>query len=248
MSLRRLARNWNALAEDDPMWSILTWEDKRGNRWGAEEFFATGRDEIGDVLRRAREHQPDLGRGRALDFGCGVGRLSLALVPEFDEVHGVDVAENMIEAARRFDHEGAVRYVANETADLALFPDEHFDFIYSSITLQHMSPELMRGYLAEFARVLRSGGVLVFQLPETPRRSPNPNVMIHKIGVIGSKLLRRVRTMFSRAPTMDMFGMSPIEVSQILQRHGCAAPRVEPSTLAGVDWVSWLYLATKDAP
>ena len=128
---------------------------------------------------------------------------------------------------------------------LALFPNEHFDFLYSSITLQHMPPELIRGYLAEFVRVLRRGGVLMFQLPETPRRPPNPNRLFHTLGVLGSRVLRRLRTTLSRAPTMDMYGLPRTEVAQILQRHGCAAPRIEPSTLAGVDWVSWLYVVTR---
>ena len=180
-----------------------------------------------------------------MDFGCGIGRLTLALAPEFDAAHGVDVAANMIAGARRFDPAGTVRYHVNDAADLALFPDEHFDFLYSSITLQHMPPELMRGYLAEFARVLRCGGVLMFQLPETPRSPPNPNRVLHTIGVLGSRVFRSMRTMLSRAPTMDMYGLPRTEVSRILRHHGCAAPRIEPSTLAGVDWVSWLYLTTK---
>ncbi len=81
-----MARNWNAFAADDPMWSILTWEDKRGNRRGVDEFFSTGRAEITDVLGQAREYQPALANGRASDFGCGVGRLSMASVSEFEEL------------------------------------------------------------------------------------------------------------------------------------------------------------------
>jgi SAM-dependent methyltransferase len=245
MSLRRLARNWNAFAADDAMWSILTWADKRGNRWQPDEFFATGQSEIADVLSRARAFHPGLATGRALDFGCGVGRLSRALAAEFEEVHGVDLAANMIEAARRFDPDGAVTFHVNETSGLELFPDEHFDLIYSSITLQHMSPDLMRGYLAEFARVLRRGGVLVFQLPEVPRRRPNPNRIVHFVGRTSSRVLHSLKTMLSRRPTMDMHGMSRTEVAAILQCHGCAEPRAESSTLAGEDWVSWLYFTSK---
>lgn len=248
MSLRRLARSWNAFAADDPMWWILMREDKHGNRWDADEFFATGRAEIADVLRQAREYQPAMANARAMDFGCGVGRLSLALVPEFHEVHGVDLAANMIDAARRFDPEGSVRYHLNEAADLALFPDDHFDFIYSSITLQHMPPRLIRSYVAEFTRVLRRGGVMMFQLPEAPSRPPNPNRVFHKIGVIGSRVLRRMRTMLSRAPTMDMFGLPRNEVAEILRRHGCEAPIIHQNYFAGPTWVSWLYFTTKPSP
>ena len=152
MSLRRLARNWNEFAARDPLWSILTLDDKRGNRWNLDEFLGTGRSEINAALRWARECRPQFGAGRALDFGCGVGRLTQALAASFAEVHGVDISENMIEAARRLDPEERATYHVNGSADLALFPDEHFDFVYSSITLQHMEPWLMRGYLREFVR------------------------------------------------------------------------------------------------
>jgi SAM-dependent methyltransferase len=243
VSLRRLARNWNAFASHDPMWSILTWDDKRGERWNLEEFLQTGRDEIDDALRRAREYRPELGAGRALDFGCGVGRLSQALAATFAQVHGVDIATNMIDAARRFDPAGAITYHLNEAPDLSLFPDDHFEFVYSSITLQHMAPALMRCYLREFVRVLAPSGLMMFQVPESPRRPPNPNALVHGIGVLGSRALRRVRSVFSRRPTMDMFGMTRDEVRTVLRERGCELLRIEESTLSGVDWVSFTYLA-----
>jgi len=39
--------------------------------------------------------------GRALDFGCGLGRLTQPLAERFDEAVGVDIAASMIEGARR---------------------------------------------------------------------------------------------------------------------------------------------------
>ena len=41
-----------------------------------------------------------LGKGKALDFGCGVGRLSQALADYFDRVVGADVSPTMIGLAR----------------------------------------------------------------------------------------------------------------------------------------------------
>jgi SAM-dependent methyltransferase len=38
--------------------------------------------------------------------------------------------------------------------------------IYTSVVLQHMEPQLSIRYLREFARVLRPGGILVFQIPD----------------------------------------------------------------------------------
>ena len=106
-------------------------------------------------------------RGRALDFGCGVGRLTQALAEHFDSCDGVDLAASMIERARELNENGErVRFHHNDAPDLRLFGDGSFDFILSLIALQHMEPELMRGYLREFLRVLRPGGVAFFNVPE----------------------------------------------------------------------------------
>jgi SAM-dependent methyltransferase len=53
----------------------------------------------------------------------------------------------------------------NASDDLAIFPNDHFDFIYTNITLQHIEPRYSERYMEEFCRVLARQGVLIFQLP-----------------------------------------------------------------------------------
>ena len=38
----RLKYNWDAFAESDPMWAILCYQEKMGNRWRLAEFMETG--------------------------------------------------------------------------------------------------------------------------------------------------------------------------------------------------------------
>ena len=45
-------------------------------------------------------------RRSALDFGCGIGRLSQALAEHFDQVYGVDISPKMIELARAAQSQG----------------------------------------------------------------------------------------------------------------------------------------------
>ena len=40
-----------------------------------------------------------------------------------------------------------------------------FDFVYSSLVLQHMKPEYSQNYIKEFLRILAPGGLVYFQLP-----------------------------------------------------------------------------------
>src|SRR4051812_43424570 len=106
-------------------------------------------------------------RRRALDFGCGLGRVTRALADRFEECVGVDISENMIRHAQELNRniEG-VSFVVNRTSDLSVFADGSFDLVYASIVLQHV-PErrAIESYIAEFCRVLCPGGLAVFQLP-----------------------------------------------------------------------------------
>jgi SAM-dependent methyltransferase len=144
------------------MWGVLT----RPEKWEEDEFFATGATEIAAVMAYLDSLGVPKQRRRALDFGCGVGRLSRALAPHFEQVVGVDVAASMIEGATRLNESvPSCEFKHNPDPDLARFEDGSFDFIYSNITLQHVAPELTKGYLAEFVRVLSGDGLLLFQLP-----------------------------------------------------------------------------------
>ncbi len=166
MELERLQQHWTAFGEQDPLWAILADPGKRGGGWDLEEFFATGRGTVDDVLRELADRGVAVERGRALDFGCGVGRLTQALAEHFESCDGVDLAASMIQRARELNKNGdRVRFHHNDAPGLRLFGDGSFDFILSLIVLQHMKPELMRGYMGEFVRVLRPGGVAVFNVP-----------------------------------------------------------------------------------
>ena len=106
-------------------------------------------------------------KGTALDFGCGAGRLTRALSYYFDRSTGVDVSETMIAKARELNQDRTqCTFQVNDTDDLAVFSSNYFDLIFTILVLQHVpSVSLIKGYIKEFARCLKPGGILVFQLP-----------------------------------------------------------------------------------
>jgi len=172
VNIAELARDWTRLGEQDPLWAVYVAPETRGGRWDVEEFLAVGRREVDAAFAQLPRLGLHPGRRLALDFGCGVGRLSAALAGHVDRVLAVDVAESMLQVARRMDRTGGrVRYVLNRSEDLSFVPSASVDVVYSSLVLQHLPPVLARGYLREFARVLAPDGAAVVQVASRPTLS-----------------------------------------------------------------------------
>lgn len=151
------------------MFAIVSDPAKRGGRWDPGEFFDDGRNRVAGILEQIDRLGAAYGHGFALDFGCGVGRLTQALAERFDRVVGVDIAASMIERARSFNRFGdRCRYEVSARDDLAQFGDGAFDLVLADIVLQHVPPAATRRYLSEFVRVIRADGVVAFQLPTGP--------------------------------------------------------------------------------
>ena len=132
MEIEQLKTHWEAFGRDDPLWAVLTEASRRGGRWDLDEFLATGEREVAAALGELEQLGADPARGRALDFGCGVGRLTQAVAGHFERCDGVDIAASMIAEARRINRRGErVHYHVNDAPDLGLFPSNTFDFVLS---------------------------------------------------------------------------------------------------------------------
>jgi len=192
MSLQGLKKNWEGFAQIDPLWAICVDSKRAGNKWTREEFFATGATEVDRVI----DHVRRLGltpapTASALDFGCGVGRLTRALNRYFPECWGVDISPTMVRLAMEFNQDRpGCHFWLNEEDGLSKFPDEKFGFIYTSIVLQHIQRKYAKRYLLELIRVLSRNGTFVFQVPEK-EKAPLTTKIRHKIGFrsIVSRLL-----------------------------------------------------------
>jgi ubiquinone/menaquinone biosynthesis C-methylase UbiE len=105
---------------------------------------------------------------KALDVGCGVGRISQVLAPRFSEIHGVDVSDEMLKLAQeRHAALPHVHFHRIEGTNLRQFQDGTFQAMWSYSVFYHMPRTLYYGYLKELSRVMASGGQLVYQLAQT---------------------------------------------------------------------------------
>jgi 2-polyprenyl-3-methyl-5-hydroxy-6-metoxy-1,4-benzoquinol methylase len=225
MNIKNIHRNWTELGAEDPMWAVLTDPAKKGNKWEENEFFETGRIEIRGVMEKLSGIGMPVHPGRALDFGCGVGRLSQALAGYFASVDGVDVSASMIERANGLNkHPEKVKYHLNVKEDLSAFPSHRYDFIYSNICLQHIPTQYQASYISEFMRLLKPGALAHFQTVEARGwRRLIPNWV--------ADLIRRVK--HKGKPCIPLYGISAERVLRIIDRHGCTVARQESDPYAG---------------
>ena len=251
MDLDRLGSNWDAWGRQDAMYAVLTDPAKRHNGWDADSFFATGREEITGVMNYLRGLGVAPARRSALDFGCGVGRLSQALAEHFDTVVGLDIAPSMIEKANTHNRYGErVRYLVNAQNDLARVASASVDFVYCNIVLQHMRPEYAHAYVREFFRVLGPAGIAVFFLPEAPAA-----VAVPPLKARAKEAARRLINAVSYGvrgrvtlPGIDMFGTPRATVEAIVRQAGGAVLDVITDTSAGNGWTGFRYCCRAPVP
>ena len=237
MKLKELQASFDEWGRCDPLWAIATVPDKKGNRWEPDEFFQTGVTFTQDLMQFVHAQPIRLASHTALDFGCGVGRLTQSLANYFDRVVGVDIAPSMIKLADAYNRHGdRCDYIMNESHDLRCFQDGRFDFVISHITLQHMAPRYSTAYVREFARVLAPGGIVVFQIPSerTARRRASSNAAA-----------RPTPSLAHDDPPMEMHGVPRRKVENILEAGELTILDVSGNSSAGPDWISYRYCATK---
>lgn len=217
MSIKELEQNWDSLGQSDPLWAILYDPARKDNRWTPEEFFATGEEIIDDLMAHIATLDVDFGRGRALDFGCGAGRLTQPLTKYFEHTDGIDIAASMVELARTHNRAGArCAYHHNTASDLRMFDDCSFDFVFTEIVLQHMPPDLMLGYVTEFIRLLAPGGVACFDIP--PGYAKTLRGTLTRLAP--SPLLKMYRERKHHDSVMELHCIKPVDVVDFLDRKG----------------------------
>ena len=232
MNLENLQKTWNSFAESAPLWSVLTCGTATNFEWNETEFFIRGEQTVNRMLDHLRCSWIQPEKNRVLDFGCGVGRLSLNLTNHFHEVLGIDISENMVERANFYKEKLGIencRFVHNTKDDLSILTDDHFDLIVSMITLQHMEAKYIRSYLKEFVRVLRPHGILYFQLPGDMNRKASYEVFDGAI-----------------EPEMEMHGLSRSVIIDFLESLGGKVRAILEDSSCGEDR-SFRYIFQKES-
>ena len=136
-----LGEDW-FIANDDPI-ALLRAESKLKNPW---------------VLQTIEK---ELGKGpkKVLDIGCGAGFLSNAMALNNHQVDGIDMSEESLKIARKYDTTKTANYQYGNAYELP-FENDQFDAVCAMDFLEHVEePDRV---IQEASRVLKPNGIFFF--------------------------------------------------------------------------------------
>ena len=164
----RMRADWNQRAREDAHYYVAF----GGRDQDQEGFNATAADVLSGLEYELKRFPKNAHRRawRALEIGCGPGRLMKPLSRHFGEIHGVDVSDEMIRLAReRLSAYSPRARSRHQRRQPPQFADESFDFVYSYAVFQHIpSRDVVLEYMREIWRVLKPGGVFRGQFNGLP--------------------------------------------------------------------------------
>lgn len=127
-----------------------------------------------------------LGKGTALDLGCGVGKKSIALAKAGFEVTGVDISQTAIKYAKVNARKAGVKvkFIAADATDLSFLENKRFDFILDWANL-HGIPETKRSkYISEIIKHTKKESRLLLRCFSNHTFSPSELGFLTSIGII----------------------------------------------------------------
>jgi trans-aconitate methyltransferase len=236
------AHDWEEMAAVDPLWAILSNPAKRFGKWEIEDFLRTGREEVAGLMQTAGQFALPQRHRRAIDFGCGVGRLTRALRDYFPECYGIDVSQAMLQRARQL----APGCEFRQGSDLGSFPRQSADLIYSSLVLQHQpDKKRVKAIISDMIRVLAPGGLLVFQMPlHLPLRNRlqlrrRAYRLVRALGLTHNFAYSRLKL-----TPIRMLSLSQTEVEQIVHTEDGVVVSTALSSKYGKAFESGIYYCT----
>ena len=128
----------------------------------AQSYVEAGRAAAARIVEALARHGLDAPRSTILDFACGPGRVAAqvkCLVPGC-RLHGSDIDPEAIAWAARHLH-AVAEFAVNEPAPPTRYATGCFDAAYTVSLFTHLDERAQLAWLAELARIVRPGGLLV---------------------------------------------------------------------------------------
>jgi SAM-dependent methyltransferase len=235
--------DWQRMGSTDPYWAVLTDDAFRASRItdsARREFFRSGEEHLDSVMQTIRHWiSHDFAPTRALDFGCGVGRVLIPLARQFPGAVGLDVAGSMLAEARKNALEQGV------LAELVLGDDAlshvkgDFDFIHSYIVIQHIPRARGEKIVAALLERLRPEGVAALHLtysldlPITKRLFRSARLSAPSIGRAWNVVKGRAPS----TPYIEVYEYDLATIFEILRSESCTEVHTKLTNHGGLKGV-----------
>jgi trans-aconitate methyltransferase len=176
-------RDWARWGDQDPYYGVLSCEKFRANTFELHkgEFFESGVSEVQRALDLLDRLYGTPAKKVAVDFGCGVGRLSIPLSRRYERVIGIDVSPGMLAEAEKNCAQAETSNITfcSSPDDLASYRDQ-VDLVLSRIVLQHIPSRIGIGLISKLLSLVSPRGVASLHVT-TKRQLTKSKELVYRV-------------------------------------------------------------------
>lgn len=227
-------KEWETFGKNNPYYGVIIDDAYKAENLtddSKQKFFATGEiyaSSIFAVIEKnlGKPFSPE----KAIDFGCGVGRLTIPLAKRCGHMTGIDISESVLKEATANAKNLGLKNVDFKLFNDTLIPTGKFDFINTFIVLQHIVTERGMQIINDMLTALENGGIATLHVTFTDdnagaliwRNRMNDLTGKSKLLSRLHKLYRKVRSGISTAePIMQMNYYNVNAIYKQLYDHKC---------------------------
>lgn len=125
----------------------------------------------------------DLTGKKVLDFGCGMGGMTLWYATNWDcQVTGLDIDNHHVSIAKRMQEKYGVQNVEFRVQNVLDAPlDEKYDYVFMNDVAEHVPYPVLKEIFQQLGRLLADGGRVFVTYP--PWKSPYASHVTHAVKV-----------------------------------------------------------------
>ncbi|NET33188.1 MAG: class I SAM-dependent methyltransferase [Cyanothece sp. SIO1E1] len=216
-------QQWEKYGKRDPYFGVIRDEKyclENLNGQAIADFFKSGEDYIDYILKLIKQHlDPDFSPQKAVDFGCGVGRLVMPLARRSQQVVGMDVSEAMLaEAMKNCDAHSFKNVDLIKSDDNLTQLQGQYNLIHSYIVFQHIPVKRGERIFAQLLEHLAPNGIGVFHFTYAKSHPLNQIRSLVQAIPFSYNLLNLIKGRDFSAPYMQMNTYNLNRLLLILQK------------------------------
>lgn len=161
--------DWEEWGKHDPYFGVISSDQYRKNNLNEKvlnDFFNTGKLHVENLLDLiSQNYNEKFIPNTVLDFGCGVGRLTIPFSEIANQVVGIDISSSMLALAKQNALERNSRNTEFLISDdeLSLVTNK-FSLVHSYIVLQHIPPVKGEKIVIKLANKVETNGFLALHI------------------------------------------------------------------------------------